>query len=59
MYDEEIQKGAGWSHPMVRHYGINGIPAAILVDKDGKVISMGARGEELPKLLEKLLGPAD
>jgi thiol-disulfide isomerase/thioredoxin len=59
MYDETIQKGDGWSHPMVRFYGINGIPAAILVDKDGKVVSMGARGEELPKLLEQLLGKAD
>ncbi len=59
LYDEVIQKGKGWNHPMAQHYGINGIPAAILVDKDGKVVSMRARGEELPTLLEKLLGKAD
>lgn len=55
LYDEDIQKGKGWNHPMAQHYGINAIPAAILVDKDGKVVSMKARGEELSKLLEKLL----
>jgi len=59
MYDEVVQKGEGWNHPMARFYGINAIPAAILLDKDGKVVSMAARGEELPKLLEKLLGKAE
>lgn len=35
------------------YYGINGIPRMILVDREGKVISINARGEELNKLLEK------
>jgi thiol-disulfide isomerase/thioredoxin len=55
LYDEDLQKGKGWNHPMAQHYGINGIPAAILVDKDGKVVSLKARGKELSNLLEKLL----
>lgn len=59
LYDEDIQKGKGWNHPMAQHYGINAIPAVILVDKDGKVVSMRARGEELGKLLEKMLGKAE
>ena len=59
LYDEDVQKGKGWNHPLAQYYGINAIPAAILVDKDGKVISMRARGEELSNLLEKLLGKAD
>ncbi len=59
LYDEEIQKGTGWNHPVARYYGISGIPAAILVDKDGKVVSMNARGPELTKQLEKLLGKAE
>ena len=59
LYDEDVQKGKGWNHPMAQHYGINSIPAAILVDKDGKVVSMRARGEELSKQLEKLLGKAE
>ncbi len=59
LYDEEIQKGTGWNHPLAQFYGISAIPAAILVDQDGKVISMKARGPELTKLLEKLLGKAE
>ena len=59
LYEEEIQNGKGWNHPMAEFFGINAIPAAILVDKEGKVVSMRARGPELPKLLEELLGKAE
>jgi thiol-disulfide isomerase/thioredoxin len=59
MYDEVIQNGKGWNHPMAEYFGINAIPAAILVDKEGKVVSMRARGPELSKLLEQLLGKTD
>lgn len=45
-------------NPVARHYGVNQVPAAILVDQQGRVVSMSARGEELAKQLEKLLGPA-
>lgn len=45
-----------WDHPMANYYGINSIPAAILVDKEGKVITLSARGEALGKHLEELLG---
>jgi thiol-disulfide isomerase/thioredoxin len=40
------------------YYGIFGIPAMMLVDKDGKVVSLNARGERLGNELEKLLGEA-
>jgi thiol-disulfide isomerase/thioredoxin len=46
----------GWSNPLAKHYGIGGIPTAILVDKDGKVVHMNARGENLPAELKRLLG---
>ncbi len=46
----------GWEHPLAVHYGISGIPTAILVGKDGKVVSMMARGGELNRLLDQLLG---
>ena len=46
----------GWQHPMAVYYGVNGIPRAMLVDREGKVVSMQARGEELGTLLRKLLG---
>ena len=56
LYDEEVQKDKGWNHPMAEYFGINAIPAAILVDKKGNVVSLNARGPELTKQLEKLLG---
>lgn len=48
---------AGWNHPMAVYYGILGIPRAILVGTDGKVISTRARGEELGRLLDKQFAP--
>jgi peroxiredoxin len=47
----------GWENPIARQYGISGIPACILIDQEGKVVSLNARGEELGRLLEELLGP--
>jgi thiol-disulfide isomerase/thioredoxin len=49
----------GWKAPMATHYGITGIPTAILVDGAGKVVSLRARGVELDRLLEGLLGPPE
>jgi thiol-disulfide isomerase/thioredoxin len=45
-----------WEHPMAVHFGITGIPMAILVDRDGKVASLQARGEILGRELRRLLG---
>ncbi|HUE70862.1 MAG TPA: TlpA disulfide reductase family protein [Pirellulaceae bacterium] len=39
-------------------FGIVGIPTMMLLDKDGKLVTMSARGPELGKRLEALLGPA-
>ena len=49
----------GWQAPMAQHYGITGIPTAILVDQEGKVVSLRARGRELDRKLEELLGAAE
>ncbi len=45
------------SHPLAEYYGIMGIPTVILVGKDGNVVSLAARGDELWDLLAKLIGP--
>jgi peroxiredoxin len=47
------------SHPAATHYGISAIPAMFLLDKEGKVISLQARGAELNRLLEEMLGSGD
>lgn len=48
---------AGWAAPMATHYGISGIPTAILLDKEGNVVSLNARGDKLDEKLKALLGP--
>lgn len=52
----ENPESRGWSHPMTTYYGIESIPSVILVDQEGKVVSTMARGPELGRLLEQLLG---
>ena len=42
--------------PTVEYYGIFAIPTAMLVGKDGKVITFETRGDKLEEQLEKLLG---
>lgn len=49
----------GWDHPMAVKYAINAIPRAILVDQEGKVVSVAAYGDTLDKHLAELLGPAE
>lgn len=49
----------GWNNPIARHYGISGIPTAILVNQQGKVVTLQARGENLAEELAKLLGPVE
>lgn len=53
------EKGkTGWDAPLAVHFGVNGIPTAILVDQSGKVVSLQARGAELDRQLESLLAEA-
>lgn len=52
----EESGATGWDAPMATRYGISGIPTAILVDQEGKVVSLRARGAELDRRLEALLG---
>ncbi len=55
----EKEEERGWENPIARHYGISGIPTVILVDQEGKVINLNARGPALGMELAKLLGPAE
>lgn len=40
-------------HPAAKRYGIFGVPTMFLIGRDGKVISITARGNELPRLLDE------
>ncbi len=52
-------KATGWDHPVAQYYGISGIPAVFLVDRDGKVVSTRARGPALGEQLERLFGSGE
>jgi thiol-disulfide isomerase/thioredoxin len=54
-----FEEGAGWNNTNANYYGIMAIPAVILVDKEGKVVHLEARGETLGAELARLLGPAE
>ena len=47
----QIFSGKGWDSPIAKQYGIRGIPAPWLIDKDSKLISYSARGPELKRLV--------
>jgi thiol-disulfide isomerase/thioredoxin len=52
----EEPQGQGWRHPLATYYGITGIPTVVLIGRDGKVITLDARGKKLAVALEQLLG---
>ena len=45
-----------WDNEVAVLYGIKGIPASLLLDKDGKIIAKDLRGAELDKKLSEVLG---
>lgn len=46
-----------WSSPIVTEYNITEIPRSILIDKEGRIIDIDVKIEELENLLKKLLKP--
>ena len=46
----------GWQNAAAKQYGVMSIPANFLLDKEGKIIGSGLRGEALVKKLEEVLG---
>ena len=53
-----LYDGASDDNPLTKYYGITRLPTAILVDGEGKVVTTDARGTELGKQLERLIGTA-
>jgi thiol-disulfide isomerase/thioredoxin len=50
----EEPEGDGWQHPLATFYGISGIPTVVLIGRDGKVITLDARGASLKAQLDAL-----
>jgi peroxiredoxin len=45
----------GWKNNVAMLYGVQGIPMNFLIDKEGKIIGKGLRGDDLDRKLEELL----
>jgi peroxiredoxin len=45
----------GWDSSAAKLYGVNGIPATVIVDKNGIIVAKNLRGEELKAAIEKLI----
>lgn len=44
-----------WNNSAAQEYGVSGIPYTVLVDRDGKILDKGLRGEQLEARLAELL----
>jgi thiol-disulfide isomerase/thioredoxin len=47
--------GRLWKGDLVARFAVNGIPAAFLLDQDGRIVSTNARGENLEAEVKRLL----
>jgi len=43
-----------WSNAAAQEYGVDGIPYTVLIDKEGKIIAKGLRGDELRAKLKEI-----
>jgi peroxiredoxin len=50
------EETSGWNHPLAKKYGVTAIPMAVLINREGKVVTLSARGEKLGELVAELLG---
>jgi thiol-disulfide isomerase/thioredoxin len=50
IHDGDPRQGGG----LADHYGVVSIPLAILIGRDGRVVTLNARGAELTRLLEEI-----
>jgi thiol-disulfide isomerase/thioredoxin len=55
----DVAEARGTDKSLSTYYGIFAIPQMMLVGRDGKVLLLGIRGDQLGDELAKLLGPAE
>jgi hypothetical protein len=59
IFEEDATQQGFAGAPHVKEFGVNGIPATYLISRDGKIVSISARGQRLEQQLEKLLGSGE
>ncbi|MBN1868412.1 redoxin domain-containing protein [Candidatus Sumerlaeota bacterium] len=52
----QVFDGRGWDNAVAKQFGVHGIPAPVLLDRDLRVYLPKARGEVLSQALDELLG---
>ena len=48
----QIFDGKGWESELARYFGINSVPSQWLIDRDGKILSVSTRSEQLGQLVK-------
>ena len=48
----QIFDGKGWESELARYFGINSVPSQWLIDRDGKILSVETRSEQLGQLVK-------
>ncbi len=51
----QVSDVTGWENPIAKMYGVQSIPASLLIGPDGKIVAKNLRGDELAKKLAELL----
>jgi peroxiredoxin/outer membrane lipoprotein-sorting protein len=51
----QVFDGKGWDSPLVKSYGVRGIPAAFLIGRDGKIAAVDVRGMALEPAVQQAL----
>jgi thiol-disulfide isomerase/thioredoxin len=46
----------GWDNPLARRYGVDAIPRLLVIDREGRLAADDVRGEELGRVVGRLLG---
>ena len=46
----------GWGSAAAKLYGVSSIPCTFLIDKDGRILAKGLRGDTLTQALQQLFG---
>ncbi len=52
---QQFFDGKGWGNKLAAKYGVQSIPATFLLDREGKIIGKGLRGEDLEAAVSKAL----
>ena len=56
VWEHHVSDLMGWQTSVGPTYGINSIPFAVLIDKEGKIVAKNLRGDALKAKLKEILG---